>query len=136
MNDYITAEGGSLFLCACDLNNRIRKEMLFKLNFAVTEDVQFIRPDKDGGKWKAKLKYSYDDSSCTLISPRFIFSFVLSEAESRERCMRNHEAEIKRMQIEHECLDMFDSQIIIPKYSEDKWQAYSMFCYPARKRHS
>lgn len=130
MNDVIRANGANAFLCACDLNNRIRLKMYFVSDFAVTGEVLFVRPIKEGEKWTATIEYTYDAVLSKLNSPKYAFSFILTEGNSCEECMRKYDEEVKRIGDEYVDAHHFNPQIIIPKLKGEKWQSYGMYCYP------
>lgn len=134
MNGKIMAEGNSIFLCVCDLNNRIRKETCLRINFAVEGEVQFIPPSKEGAKWKAVLRYTCEDISVMLVNPKFEYSFVLTEADNFGPCMENHDKE--RANVVHKIsnVQMFNPQFIMPKHRGAKCYAYSMYYYPSKKK--
>ena len=134
MDGTIMAEGKNLFLCACDLNNRLRKEMLLRVNLAVVDEVQFCPPTKGGGNWKAKLTYKCDDVSVKLVNPKFTYYFILSEADKFETCVMKHDEERAKALQENSNAQLFNPQFVMPTLRGAKYYAYSMYYCPSKKK--
>ncbi len=126
----LIANEKNLFLCACDLNNRIIEERRFKSNIAMIGEPQFYVPTRSGERWRASQRYTYGERCINTDGKTKKYSFVWSEGETWISCMNEFNKAYERILVKvpsiyKEC----SIRIFRPTNNEKKWQAYMQYAY-------
>ena len=129
MNDFIRGTGKSLFLCLCDLKNRINLESYFRTGYTLDGEVQITRPDKEGGTWIALQSCKYEAVSDILVPITKKYSFILSSGMSPDECNSNFQSAVIEILKNQEDIITREKSFVEP--GKDKiWQALALYSYP------